>query len=755
MLKSKHLRRGAPKSDTVSISGSGPPERKGGATSAWAEFWCSSWAHGAAMLVAGLLAIIVSVLVWHMTSAARWSAPLCVSGDCTQELTIIKTVVDHGWFTNNPDLGAPFGAELYDFPIPEPTTAALFHLIGLFATSVWLIYNVYYILGFALAAVAACWALRKLGVSLLLSVAGGVAFAILPYHFLRIMHLQLSCYFPVAIYCCYALRLSIHECEPSIEPAKITWKTLLLIAVAAGGGVYYAFFGCIFVATGAAVGSIRRSDITPIRVGASYIGTIVLVVVVSLTPNYWYHFVHGNNQLVANRAVSDAQLYGLQIIEMLLPTTGHRFGWANAFTQTYYHQALLINENSTAGLGVMGGVGFLAALGALVVGAWRRLPALAASGALIGVGVLYATVGGFGALVAYLLIPDIRGLNRISVFIAFFSLFALLWLISTFFRRHRNHIMGAAVSLAVVLIASADQIPTHAIPNSAAAAARVADFQSVSAEFSRLQNVLSPGTAVFELPYMFYPEAPPHDGIWSYDLFIPYLYTRGFRWSFGGMHGRPSGRWSDYVSRLSGIRFVDALSSFGFGAVYVDGAGYKDRGVAINGELAFLFGPPVWHFGNRNVYRVHSISGAKNFAIVSYGNGWFPEEPPTAHQQATTWAWSRGDAALDLFNPRQSADPVIVRFRLGTVAPRHVMIDYCGHNLGEARLARTSDVLVTLRVQAAPGVSYVKLSSNVPAQRPGNGDPRKLAFRVMNLEVVRPGPRPSVSDTANNTARDK
>src|SRR6185437_1816506 len=348
---------------------------------------------------------------------------------------------EFGWFTNSPDLGAPFGAKLYDFPIPEPTTAALSHVSGLCGASVWSIYNMYYVLCFGLAAASACWALRKLGIALSLSVAGGVAFAILPYHFLRIMHLQLSSYFPVAVYCCYATRLATHELDPLIKPAKRTWMALVLIAIAAGGGVYYAFFGCIFIMAGALMASVRCSDIGPIRVGVCYLCVIALVIVASLAPNFYYHFIHGNNPLVVNRAVSDAQRYGLQIIEMLLPTTGHRLDWANTFTQTYYGQALLINENATAALGVMGSVGFLAALAALLLGAWRRFSGLATTGALMVVGVLYATIGGFGALIAYLLVPDIRGLTRIRVFIAFFSLFALFWLVSAFLRRYRSRVM--------------------------------------------------------------------------------------------------------------------------------------------------------------------------------------------------------------------------------------------------------------------------------------------------------------------------
>ena len=43
--------------------------------------------------------------------------PFAYSGDATLNLTLIKTVMERGWFYENPRLGAPSGQELYDYPV--------------------------------------------------------------------------------------------------------------------------------------------------------------------------------------------------------------------------------------------------------------------------------------------------------------------------------------------------------------------------------------------------------------------------------------------------------------------------------------------------------------------------------------------------------------------------------------------------------------------------------------------------------------
>ena len=79
------------------------------------------------------LFVVVLCVAIAATSIGAWHdlrTPFLYTGDATYYQFVIKTILDHGWYTQNPDLGAPFGATMYDFPIPEPTHLAVIRLLG-------------------------------------------------------------------------------------------------------------------------------------------------------------------------------------------------------------------------------------------------------------------------------------------------------------------------------------------------------------------------------------------------------------------------------------------------------------------------------------------------------------------------------------------------------------------------------------------------------------------------------------------------
>src|SRR6187401_621791 len=68
----------------------------------------------AAVLTALTLAILVAVLhLWHLSPRV----PLQYEGDAIFYQSIVKDELDDGWYNRNPQLGAPFEQELYDFPL--------------------------------------------------------------------------------------------------------------------------------------------------------------------------------------------------------------------------------------------------------------------------------------------------------------------------------------------------------------------------------------------------------------------------------------------------------------------------------------------------------------------------------------------------------------------------------------------------------------------------------------------------------------
>jgi hypothetical protein len=87
---------------------------------------------GQAGLAAGLSGLF-AVLVLHSWRGAL-GVPYSYSGDGNLHNGFVKTVLDHGWYWHNPNLGAPTGQQLFDYPVLNGDTlnVLLLKLLGVF-----------------------------------------------------------------------------------------------------------------------------------------------------------------------------------------------------------------------------------------------------------------------------------------------------------------------------------------------------------------------------------------------------------------------------------------------------------------------------------------------------------------------------------------------------------------------------------------------------------------------------------------------
>src|SRR5262249_36307121 len=131
---------------------------------------------------------------------------------------------------------------------------------------------------------------------------------------------------------------------------------------------------------------------------------------------------------------AESEIYGLKIRHLISPTGDTWVAPLQAWLERERAARFANdNENVTARLGLVGAVSFLGLLAALILPSamppadrTRRLRA----GGIRGVAaVLLATIGGIGGLFSLFVTADVRSYNRISPFIAFFSVAGLaLWL---------------------------------------------------------------------------------------------------------------------------------------------------------------------------------------------------------------------------------------------------------------------------------------------------------------------------------------
>ena len=119
----------------------------------------------------------------------------------------------------------------------------------------------------------------------------------------------------------------------------------------------------------------------------------------------------------------------------------------------------------------------------------------------------------------------------------------------------------------------------------------------------------------------------------------------------------------------------------------------------------------------------------------SLGPGFYITE--TAPGQSD-WTWSSGNASLNLINAGAAPAPAALHMTLSTLLARHVAVSV-GSIAKVVKLGPDGAQDVTLRLLLRPGMTTVRLSTDVPAAVPASGtDSRKLTFRIFNVGLSEP-----------------
>jgi phosphoglycerol transferase len=184
-------------------------------------------------------------------------------------------------------------------------------------------------------------------------------------------------------------------------------------------------------------------------------------------------------------------------------------------------------------------------------------------------------------------VPDLRAYNRMSAFIAFFSLLASAVLA----RRLRGRLEASArkpflgaVLVTLLAFGVADQVPWASLyATRAGAAPRFAEDE----EFVlRLERLLPAGAMVFQLPHASLPVHAPRPPRAPWDPAKAYLSSRSLRWSFGAMLGRTD-RWHRTIEKLPPEEMVERLALAGFSGIWLDRRAYSPPDEArLEGGLA-------------------------------------------------------------------------------------------------------------------------------------------------------------------------
>ena len=498
-------------------------------------------AYGAVLL----LTLLGLILTLHLRGLDL-TCPIAYGGDGMLHLMFTKAFVENGWYLHNPWLGAPFTMEMYEFPAADTLPGLVIKFLGLFTRDPALINNLFYLLTFPLASVCAFFTCRQIGLVTGPAMLSSVLYAFLPYHYFRgEAHLYLSAYFvaPLAVLVAWWVatgRFTRHD--GTWRSGRLLLAAALCLAVSTAG-VYYAFFSGIILVTATGMALLARRDGRHFLVGGLLSVLLIAGMVGCLAPTLWY--LHGHPHSAASQRVpSEAEMYGLKIVQLVLPVDGHRLPVFSAFKQRYNQMAPLVSENTSAALGATGAVGFLGLLGWLLVrplasassrtaartGSLAKAAALPvfppgrqepASGmappdssevldvfsGFNGVALLFGTIGGLGSLFSFLVSPQVRSINRISVFIAFFALVAVAAGLGQLARRRIYPValrvagwLGLGTLLALGIL-DQDRPVDPAVYKQARQ-----EYKADRHFFRQVQASVPQGAMIFELPYSQFPE---------------------------------------------------------------------------------------------------------------------------------------------------------------------------------------------------------------------------------------------------------
>jgi phosphoglycerol transferase len=691
---------------------------------------------------------------------ADLTVPMCATGDSLCAQAWMKSVLDHGWFLHNRSLGAPWGSDLYDFPIADTVHFFVIWLLCFGLTSPGLLFNVYFLLQFPLIACTAFFVLRRLHASTGLAFVCSLLYAFLPYHLSRgLGHVFLAAYFFVPIQILLAVRLGQGLPLIGLTGRCQLVKRILLVSILCffitGAGVYYAFFGCFVYLLTATFAAIQGRGWAGIGKAIAMCCVTAVSLVLHLSPQLLYLYTQGGNPEAVRRSPADAELLGLKVAHLLLPVSGHRDGLLSSVKSRYLEDGRLNNENTDAALGLIGSTAFVFLLIHLLrrrgpVEDTRRTALDTLAVANIGA-VLLGTIGGFGVLFSLLVSSWIRAYNRISVFIAFIVLAAAALALDPLLRRlSRNAWMKSACGLGLAIVLAFgiwDQTTQHMVPDFGRL---TLDHKADKAFFTKLEANLPPEAMIFQLPYIAYPEALAFGRCDSYDHFKPYLVTHSLRWSFGTFRGRPEDAFKHMIGSCRTEQMLRILVLLGYEGLLVDRFGYADDGkrfeqtlqgllrrapqesgdgrwsyFALTGfkaELASLVPPGHWQQACQDL--LHPV-----MPIV--GDGFLLEEgPPEA-----SFRWCRTDADLRLFNPEGLVRMVELEFEADRLSAESVNLELSFPDGKRSFRIGYGRQRFHVRLAASPGSTLIQFHCDGEPIK-NQSDTRQMVYRMWNVTVL-------------------
>ncbi len=532
--------------------------------------------------------MILSLLVGYISlgmNVSGFEIPLTYSGDGLVTSALVKGLVDNPWIFENKYLGFPHGSNLYGFPLSDSGNFILLKFLSLFTNKYQFILNAFILLSFPLNALTSFWFFIKHSISTPAAFVGAVLFTFLPFHFLRIDHTFLIMYFLIPVFFHFGFRI-IEENSIFFDNDKL-WKKCLIGFFIVGMscfGVYFSFFGVLVFIISGILGCFQNKKRQNFYSALVCIFLTNLGVLLNIAPNLYLSSTQTDNFPIS-RAAYDTETFGLKFSQMILPRPNHRLEAFSHLDKTYNNAFLVESDLEKANLGLIGALGFL-----IIVASWfvafkneglgKDFLLMSKISLFL---LLFSTVGGFGSLFSLMISPQMRALNRVSIFLAFSSLFTVLIFIDVYFKNYYYKIL---ICLGCLVLGLWDQ--TGVVDEKKFLKIKSA-FVSDS-RFVRLIEYKYPKIGIYQLPNVIFPESPNLFQMTAYEHFKGYLHSKKIKWSYACFRGTDCDLGFRILSSKPITKQINAIKKLGFKGIYINRSGYNDEAFKLENELKTLLG---------------------------------------------------------------------------------------------------------------------------------------------------------------------
>ena len=609
----------------------------------------------------------VGIFLFCLTGGRSFhlSVPLTSDGyDDTSFLSEIKIMKDESNWLKTDNLGAPYGTDrstLLSHYLKTDIDLLCFFFVKL-TGSIGAADNLTFFTLIFLISLVSYLVLRSRKIDLFFSVAGALSFTFLPYLFFRNeLHLMLSAYYciPLSILLCIWIyedddflcrkHRRLLKAEPlsdtkrekaagngeGLSAAKGSflryrrnWLAVLFAGFIAFNGIgYYPFFTCFFLVVAGISKSLKDRSFRGLLQAFKQIGLIFCFLLIEISGWIVSWLRAGKPAMVQERTIGGVEVYTLKIARLFIPAFGTGIDKLDHLLDSYKNveYANTVTESSEY-LGLIGTIGLFFLLLILLLRFERKSKygILTLLSEMNIAALLYGTLGGLNVFVTLFLTASVRCTNRISVFIAFISIYGFCAVMSSCAKELRagerkrasvRKLLGivAIYGLSLFLLVASLwlQIRGQSFRNEMTAVRYAQEQEFVG----RIEKKMPNGSMIFELPYFIYPEGGMRVNMNSDEQFLGYLHSTSLRWSYGALPYEKASILNQRLSKLEPEKMLRKLRKHGFSGIYINSKGYTiDEFLVLSGAIEKLTEtkPLVSEDGNLYFY---DITGLKQDEI--------------------------------------------------------------------------------------------------------------------------------------------